>query len=73
MFHPNSLYLLVGGFEETSKVISGTSNPIWNETFTFRIFDTFGEKISIKIYDDDRILGTDTCIARYALFVFIIV
>lgn len=51
-------YIEIEGCDaQQTKTISGTLNPEWNETFTFKIKNPMSKGLKIKVYDKD--LGRD--------------
>jgi len=51
-------YIEISGCDaQQTKTISGTLNPEWNETFTFKIDKPMSKELKIKVYDKD--LGRD--------------
>ena len=51
-------YIEIDGCDpQQTKCISGTLNPEWNETFTFKIDKPLGKELKVKVYDKD--LGRD--------------
>ncbi|RXN39155.1 cytosolic phospholipase A2 zeta-like protein [Labeo rohita] len=44
-----------------TKTISNNNNPVWNETFTFRVHSNIKNILEIMLYDEDPFMRDDLC------------
>eukprot|EP00475_Leptophrys_vorax_P044687 TRINITY_DN9047_c0_g1_i4.p1 TRINITY_DN9047_c0_g1~~TRINITY_DN9047_c0_g1_i4.p1 ORF type:complete len:384 (-),score=93.06 TRINITY_DN9047_c0_g1_i4:23-1174(-) len=56
----------LGKKEVKTKVVYKNLNPVWNQSFTFEVYDYENDKFLIEVYDEDTV-GNDDMIGSFEL------